>query len=102
MSVREHPVNDYEALLAPGVQLIDVREPMELGEGTLPGAVNIPLGDLPSRVGELDPSRPVLLLCRSGNRSGSAARWLAQQGFTDVVNLSGGMLAARGHRVVAG
>lgn len=102
MSVREHPITRYEALLAPGVQIVDVREPMELREGTLPGAVNIPLGDLPARLGELDPTRRVLLVCRSGNRSGHAARWLAQQGFVDVVNLSGGMLDAAGLRVVAG
>lgn len=102
MSVREHPVTDYEALVVPGTQIVDVREPFELFEGTLPGAVNIPLGDLPARIGELDPARPVLLLCRSGNRSGQAARWLARQGFADVVNLSGGMLAAGGLRLVAG
>lgn len=102
MSVREHHITDYEALLVPGVQIVDVREPMELRGGTLPGAVNIPLGDLPARCRELDPSQRVLLLCRSGNRSGQAARWLAQQGFVDVVNLSGGMLDADGLRVVVG
>lgn len=102
MSVREHPVTDYEALVVPGTQIVDVREPFELRDGTLPGAVNIPLGELPARLGELDPARRVLLLCRSGNRSGQAARWLGQQGFVDVVNLSGGMLDAGGLRVVAG
>ena len=100
--IREHPVTDYEALLAPGTQIVDVREPFELRDGTLPGAVNIPLGDLSARLGELDRGQRVLLLCRSGNRSGQAARWLAQQGFADVVNLSGGMLAASGLRLVAG
>jgi len=91
MAVREHPVTDYRALLADDIQLVDVREPFEVGTGTLPGAVNIPLGELPARVGELDPARRVLLLCRSGNRSGQAAQWLAAQGFGDVVNLTGGM-----------
>jgi hydroxyacylglutathione hydrolase len=93
MTVREHPAADHASLLVPGVQLVDVREPGEVAGGTLPGFVNIPLGQLTARVGELDPARRVLLLCRSGNRSGQAARWLAQQGFTDVVNLAGGMLA---------
>ena len=93
MTVREHPAADYRALLGGDVQLVDVREPLEVRAGTLPGAVNIPLGELPGRVGELDPARRVLLLCRSGNRSGQAARWLAAQGFGDVVNLSGGMFA---------
>lgn len=93
MTVREHPATDHEVLLADGVQLVDVREPVEVAAGTLPGFVNIPLGELTSRVGELDPTRRVVLLCRSGNRSGQAAQWLAQQGFVDAVNLTGGMFA---------
>jgi hydroxyacylglutathione hydrolase len=90
---REHPATDHRAVLGEGVQLVDVREPREVMSGTLPGAVNIPLGELPNRVAELDPSRRVVVLCRSGNRSGHAGRWLAGRGFADVVNLSGGMLA---------
>lgn len=93
MTVREHPADDHAALLVPGVQLVDVREPGEVAGGTLAGFTNIPLGQLPNRVGELDPSRRVVVLCRSGNRSGHAARWLVEQGFSDVVNLSGGLLA---------
>lgn len=93
MTAREHPATDHEVLLVDGVQLVDVREPVEVAAGTLPGFVNIPLGELTSRVGELDPARRVLLLCRSGNRSGQAAQWLAQQGFADAVNLTGGMFA---------
>ena len=60
--------------------------------GTLPGAINIPLGDLPARLGELDPTRRVVLLCRSGGRSTQAAQFLTASGFADVVNLAGGML----------
>ena len=93
MTVREHPADDHTSVLVPGVQLVDVREPAEVAGGTLPGFVNIPLGQFTARVGELDPARRVVLLCRSGNRSDQAARWLVQQGFTDVVNLSGGMFA---------
>jgi rhodanese-related sulfurtransferase len=94
MSYREHPVTDYRRVVGSDGQLIDVREPSELADGMLPGARNIPLGSLPHRVHELDPKRPVVLVCRSGNRSGQAGRWLADRGFRDVVNLSGGMLAA--------
>ena len=102
MTVREHPATDHEALLVDGVQLVDVREPVEVAAGTLPGFVNIPLGELTSRVGELDPARRVLLLCRSGNRSGQAAQWLAHQGFVDAVNLAGGMFAVeRAARMVS-
>jgi len=89
----EHPVADYADAVGTDGQLIDVREPDEVAGGTLPGAGNIPLGDLPGRVGELDPSRRVVLLCRSGGRSGQAAEFLAGSGFGDVVNLTGGMLA---------
>ncbi len=95
MSYRELPVNDFRTAVGSAGQLVDVREPAELADGSLPGAVNIPLGSLPARVGELDPDRTVVLLCRSGNRSGQAGRWLADHGFRDVVNLAGGMMAAR-------
>ncbi len=76
-----------------GAQFVDVREPDEVAAGTLPGTVNIPLGDLPERIGELDPAQRVVLLCRSGGRSGQAAEFLTASGFGDVVNLAGGMLA---------
>jgi rhodanese-related sulfurtransferase len=89
----DHPVADYAAVVGADGQLIDVREPDEVAAGTLPGAVNIPLGQLPGRVGELDPHRRVVLLCRSGGRSTQAAQYLTQAGFDDVVNLAGGMLA---------
>jgi rhodanese-related sulfurtransferase len=101
MTVREHHVSRYAELMDIDTQLVDVREPAELQRGTLPGAVNIPLGDLPHRMAELDPNRRVLLLCRSGNRSGHAARFLAQQGFGDVVNLAGGIAAVGDLRTVA-
>lgn len=90
---RDHPVNDYATVVGADGQLIDVREPDEVAGGTLAGARNIPLGDLPARVGELDPGRRVVLLCRSGGRSTQAAEFLAAAGFGDVVNLEGGMLA---------
>ncbi len=89
----EHPVTDYRSLLGEGSQLIDVREPEEVAAGTLPGAVNIPLGELPYRTNELRHDRRIVLLCRSGARSGQAAGFLASRGFGDVVNLTGGMLA---------
>lgn len=91
--VREHPVDDHASVMVDGAQLVDVRQPEELVEGVLPGAVNIPLGELPVRVAELDRGRRVVVVCRSGGRSGRAAEWLVHQGFDDVVNLSGGMMS---------
>jgi len=93
MTYREHPVTDYTTALGTNGQLIDVREPDEVAEGTLPGAVNIPLGDLPDRVSEIEKNRPVVLLCRSGGRSGQASQFLTDSGYSDVTNLTGGMLA---------
>jgi rhodanese-related sulfurtransferase len=84
------------------VQLVDVREPNEWDAGHMPGAVLIPLGDLAVRARELDPARPVVVVCRSGNRSATATAFLLQSGFRDVKNLVGGMIAwARaGHQVI--
>jgi len=90
---QEVPTPDYESVMTESAQLIDVRQPDEVAGGTLPGAVNIPLDQLEDRVGEVDPDRRVVLLCRSGNRSGTAAQFLASQGYGDLVNLAGGMLA---------
>ena len=59
MTHRDHPVADYRSVMD-GAQLVDVREPNEVATGTLPGAINIPLGELPNRVGELDPTRILL------------------------------------------
>ena len=73
--------------------LIDVREPHEWRLGTLPGAALISLADLPSAIGGLDPGTPLLIVCRSGNRSQVAAAFLTRSGFRRVANLAGGMKA---------
>ena len=93
MAVTNHPITDYTAVVDSSTQFLDVREPAEVVEGTLPGTINIPLGQLPTRVTELDRNRRVVVLCRSGGRSAHAAKLLASVGFVDVVNLDGGMLA---------
>ncbi len=93
MSFKLHPVVDYQSIAIDGAQLIDVREPDEVAAGTLPEAVNIPLSVFADRYTELDNTRPVLLFCRSGGRSGQASEFLVTNGFADVTNLEGGMLA---------
>jgi rhodanese-related sulfurtransferase len=70
--------------------LLDVREATELAGGRIAGSTHIPLGQLAARAFELDRSRPVITVCRSGGRSSQAARFLAAQGY-DVTNLDGGM-----------
>lgn len=72
--------------------VLDVREPAEWTLGTLPDAELIPLGSLPLQAATLDRSKPLLLVCRSGNRSNMAASFLAKAGFR-TANLAGGMLA---------
>jgi len=93
MAHRDHPATDYQSVVTPNTNFVDVREPDEVAAGTLPGTVNIPLGDLPTRLDELDRTKPVVVLCRSGGRSTTAAELLTAAGFSDVVNLAGGMLA---------
>ena len=61
-------------------QLVDVREDSEVAQGRIPGTIHIPLGQLPVRLGELDPAQPVIAICRSGNRSGRATQFLASAG----------------------
>jgi len=70
--------------------LVDVREPWEYRKGHVPGALLIPLGELASRLHELDPERPVAVICASGNRSQSAAALVGQKGFKTVYNVLGG------------
>jgi rhodanese-related sulfurtransferase len=70
--------------------LIDVREPWEFNGGHARGAKNIPLSQLGNRLSEIPRDRDVLLICQSGNRSGTAANFLQRQGMTRVTNVSGG------------
>jgi rhodanese-related sulfurtransferase len=72
--------------------LLDVREPQELAVAALPGVVHIPMAEVPARLGELDRSREIVVLCRSGGRSLQVAHYLRHQGFARVANLSGGIL----------
>jgi rhodanese-related sulfurtransferase/rubrerythrin len=78
------------------VTVLDVRQPQEYRSGHLPGAVFIPLPELPDRTKELDPSKPVLAYCRSGNRSRAAAAVLLTDGFPAVFSLEGGIAAWKG------
>lgn len=73
--------------------LLDVREPHELAIASVPGVVHIPMGQVPERLGELDPQREIVVLCRSGGRSLQVARFLESRGYGSVSNLTGGTLA---------
>lgn len=70
--------------------LLDVRQPEEVAEWSIAGALNIPLGELQHRLGEVPSDRPVVVVCRSGNRSARAAEMLIEAGHQPL-NLLGGM-----------
>ncbi len=72
------------------IQVIDVRNPGELEAGTIPGSINIPVGQLPARMDELDPQRPTVVFCAGGYRSSTAASTLRNNGFADVSDILGG------------
>lgn len=76
--------------------ILDVRQPKEYEAGHIPGAALIPLPELPHRYREVDGSRPVIVYCRSGNRSRSAVSFLIFQGYKEVFNMEGGMTAWNG------
>ena len=76
-----------------GALLVDVRERHELVQLRPIGAFLLPMSELTARLDELPTDRPLMFICHSGARSGRVAGFLAQQGYADVANVSGGMLA---------
>jgi rhodanese-related sulfurtransferase len=74
--------------------LLDVREDWEVALAPVPtDTVHVPMGELSDRIGELDPNKATVVICRSGGRSAQVADFLERQGFSKVFNLSGGILA---------
>lgn len=71
--------------------VLDVREPEEIAIASFPDATHIPMGDIPSRLTELDPDAQWVVVCHHGVRSGQVAMYLARMGFEHVSNLSGGI-----------
>lgn len=94
-NIPEISVEDLKARLdrKENFVLVDVREPFEWDIARIPGAVLIPLGELPSRLVELNPDDDLVIQCKSGGRSAHAVEFLKQQGFSKVSNLAGGILA---------
>jgi rhodanese-related sulfurtransferase len=93
-SAPEITVDQLLRELAQGpVQVVDVREPEEWADGHIPGSVHLPMGDVASRLTELDPEQPVVTVCRIGVRSLLSADELLLAGFGDVKSLAGGIVA---------
>lgn len=97
MPVTEIEPADVAARRAAGERftLVDVREPWEVDLCRVDWAVQIPMGEIPGRCGEIDRSAPVVVMCHHGGRSLRVAHFLAQQGFDRVANLTGGIDAWR-------
>lgn len=87
---------DVEQQLDQGsFDILDVRTDAEVQDGMIPGATHIPLQALSERYNELDTKKEYVCVCRSGGRSGKAAKFLQKQGF-QVKNMTGGMMIWQG------
>ncbi|HCH65165.1 MAG: sulfurtransferase [Deltaproteobacteria bacterium] len=85
----------HAARAAGSVALVDVRTPGEYADGHVPGAVNIPVDEIPSRLAEITAhkERDLYLICRSGARSARAQGFLLDAGFANPINVAGGTRA---------
>jgi rhodanese-related sulfurtransferase len=94
MSYTDISVRDIESYRGKA-RLVDVREPFEYtGDlGHIAGAELVPLGSVSGAASSWDPNEPIVLICRSGGRSGRAADALVRAGFKNVMNMAGGMMA---------
>ena len=94
-SLPEIDVHQLKDRLAQGTPfvLLDIREPAEIEVACLPGSVKIPLGELPTRISELDPSAETIIHCKSGGRSAKALQLLLDSGFTKACHVQGGINA---------
>jgi rhodanese-related sulfurtransferase len=87
----------------PGAYLLDVREPDEWAAGHAPEAHHLPMMEVPARMAEIPIDTEVVVVCRSGGRSGQVVAYLMENGWENVRNLDGGMRswAAQGRDVVS-
>jgi len=85
-------IADVPSTFDGSVVLLDVRENDEWQRGHAPGAQHIPMGQVPSRIDEIDADAKLFVVCQAGGRSQRVAEYLARNGYAPV-NVSGGMLA---------
>lgn len=93
-SVREIAPKEFESrwgVPPMGITLLDVREAWEVATAHVEGSIQLPMGQVPSRLAELDPNAPLVVMCHGGMRSLQVAQYLTEQGFAEVYNLSGGI-----------
>ena len=85
----EYNCNFLQKMLGQGGQLIDVRSPVEFSQGSIEGAINMPIDSFQHLKDNIDNTKPVLLYCRTGARSGMVKKYLDQLGFDQVHNIGG-------------
>ncbi|MEZ9407723.1 MULTISPECIES: rhodanese-like domain-containing protein [unclassified Vibrio] len=76
-------------MIEEGALVVDVRTPGEFKQGHLDNAINYPLSEVATHFASIDKAQPIVLYCRSGNRSGQAYQYLKAQGFTQIHNAGG-------------
>jgi rhodanese-related sulfurtransferase len=92
-------MNMNDIINSPSATIVDVRSEGEFAGGNVAGSINIPLNEVPHRVDEFkNMSKPLVLCCLSGGRSGQATQYLAQQGVEDVYN-GGGWSQVQMHKM---
>lgn len=93
--VREMTVQELKSRRDRGESplVVDVREGWELQLASIPDVVHVPMNEIPARLGEFAPDAEIVVMCHAGGRSMRVAHYLANQGFTNVANLSGGISA---------
>jgi len=93
--IKELDVDTLQSYLDEGkkIRLLDVRGAPEMAQGMIPNAEKLPLHTLPARLNEMDTNEMTVLYCRSGARSAQGVGFMAQQGFDNVYNLRGGIIA---------
>ncbi len=93
--VREMSVTELKARRDQGGKplVIDVREDWELQLARIPDVVHVPMNQLPARLGEFSRDAETIVMCHAGGRSLRVAHYLANQGFANVANLTGGISA---------
>ncbi|MFK5950249.1 MAG: rhodanese-like domain-containing protein [Methylococcales bacterium] len=93
--VKELDVNTLQSYFDEGkkIRLLDVRGIAEMAQGMIPNAEKLPLHTLPARLNEISADELTILYCRSGARSAQGVGYMAQQGFDNVYNLRGGIIA---------
>ncbi|MDH5394916.1 MAG: rhodanese-like domain-containing protein [Gammaproteobacteria bacterium] len=96
--IKEIEVSELVQLKEKGesIRVIDIRQPAELSGGMIPGAEGLPMHIIPLRINEFKRDEKLVMVCRSGARSAQACMFMQQQGYDNVYNLRGGMIAWSG------